>query len=168
MTQRIVRTGGGTVTLGTLASGASSELLNKYETALTERSVLLEYEAHGFMFSLELSEITRVLVCLIDGDLSDADLQLILDNIVQKDAPEDYARQQRLKGIGVCSNFVEVSSTNGKFMCDWHLRAKFGKGVPFEEINGWKVVVFNDNGSALTTGGFCAAQQEVNRYAHLR
>ncbi len=174
MTQVIDRqSGSGTgVALSTLADDTTMTIVSRFTTAIKERFVLFEVALQVLLINVELSEMLGINVLLVDGDISDAALTTLLATTIQKDAPEDMKSAQRLKAVGRMSGFIEDTqssgSSTGKISYTIDLEFKAPKGVPYEEDNGFKVVVFNRTGSALTTGALVGITRMKTRYAYVR
>ncbi len=156
--------------LGTLADNTSVTLDGIHATSLLERKVLFEYESEVVLVTAEISEFPLMQVCLIDDDVTDTELDTLLKTTIQKNAPEDAALQQRLKAIGTLGNINLVETTSGatKVSMTYKVHFRAPKGVPYETAHGWKTVIINRSGGALTTGSFAAGMSSMSRYAYVR
>ncbi len=164
--QMIHRTGGIVdAALGTLANVTSQEIDARYGGELQDRAVLLAWEGSGEVHGIDLGDMSGCLIALVDEDITDAEINTIMTTRLDRDDPENVAIGQKIKAIAdVILNGIESS----KGFYRWWIDASFGKGVPFEEGNGWKLIFYNRSGSALTTGGFVSVARIKRRFAYVR
>ncbi len=139
--------------LSTLA--ASTFLLGSgvYSTALDRSFLMTKIEFWASVEGLTAGE-GALAVCVVDGDITSAQLAAVFDarvsdNMVQK------AADQKVKAIALLPSAAALGMPI-------HHEVTFGKGVPFEELKGWKFGVFNlDTASAMSTGGIAHGTLKV-------
>jgi len=171
MTQIVQRTVPPADALGTLADNTTVTIETAY-SSLDEPTFLFEYQAQGIIKSIDLADLVNgsgVSVCLIRADLSDADLdtELGASTFTKTTVGSGrYLEHQRLFAV------AEMEVTNLGFGTPdidmvWNLafRPRKSGGIPFNEGNGWKLVLINRTASALTTGAFVKANIVKQRFA---
>ncbi len=167
MSQIISRNTHSLITLGTLADGVSMNIDSRYGSALTERAVLLGYKYEGILIADPLEAGNGFVVCLVDQDITDAELNSLLGTRIDKGpaGAVELATQMKLKGI---CKAIPGALSSAQTISRLSLDITFGKGVPYEETNGWCLLAFNNSGAALTTGGFIGCVSIEQRFAYVR
>ncbi len=172
MTQIIQRTVPPADALGTLADNTTLVIETAY-SSLDEPSFLFEYQAQGILLSIDRADLVAaggVSICLVRADISDADIDTELTPFTMTKTTVGsgrYLEHQRIFAVAAMTPYTLPSAGDPSIDLEWNLHFKPRKkgGIPFNEGNGWKLVLINQTGTALTTGAFVKAIQLMQRFA---
>ncbi len=172
MTQIVQRTVPPADALGTLADNTSVVIETAYSN-LDEPSFLFEYQGSGYLLNLDRADLTAaggVTICLVRADISDSDLDTELTPFTMTKTTVGsgrYKEHQRVFAIATMRPVTLPSAGDPGIDLKWEISFKPRKkgGIPFNEGNGWKLVLINQTASALTTGALLKAVQVMQRFA---
>ncbi len=170
MGQILIRRRQSAQALSTLADDAQVVLDSVY-AVLVHKAFLFEYEAFGTISTALIADYMSergIAIVLASTGLANADLATILNGVQITDTSQsrDVPIRQQVFAIAKIDLTEVLSATDGTLQFHLHFKPKSKGGIPFLEGSGWRMVIINLTGSALTNGNNVANITIKERFAY--